>query len=140
MNGLSIESLGGAHRVDSARQTFNFESSIITEFLESEQGSGGFRGEWKHDKSASSAYWDPRGRQIVSTSYDDTLRCMLRLLFFLLSAHRSPSLVWDIESPAFKTNDAFPNFKPFCRMKHNCQTVINGCIYILQWLIFFILG
>jgi len=60
--------------------------------------------------------------------------------FLLLSAHRSPSLVWDIESPAFKTNDAFPNLKPFCRIKHNCQTVRNEYIWLLKWLIFFILG
>jgi hypothetical protein len=33
------------------------------------------RAEWRHDKSVTSAYWDPRGRSIVSTSYDDTLRC-----------------------------------------------------------------
>jgi hypothetical protein len=35
------------------------------------------RGECKHGKSVTSAYWDPRGRSIVSTSYDDTLRSTL---------------------------------------------------------------
>ena len=30
--------------------------------------------EFEHNKSVSSAYWGPRGREIVSTSYDDTLR------------------------------------------------------------------
>ena len=32
------------------------------------------RAEWKHEKSVTAAYWDPRGRSIVSTSYDDVLR------------------------------------------------------------------
>lgn len=32
------------------------------------------RAAFKHDKSVTSAYWDPRGRSIVSTSYDDVLR------------------------------------------------------------------
>lgn len=60
---------------DAARHVLNFDSSIVQEYCASKAGKGAFRGEWKHDKSASSAYWDPRGRQIVSTSYDDTLRC-----------------------------------------------------------------
>jgi len=45
--------------------------------MESAKGKGTLRGEYEHEKSASSAFWDPRGRQIVSTSYDDTLRRML---------------------------------------------------------------
>ena len=62
---------------DAARHVLNFDSSIVQEYCASKAGKGTFRGEWKHDKSVSSAYWDPRGRQIVSTSYDDTLRCAL---------------------------------------------------------------
>ena len=34
------------------------------------------RADCKHDKAVTSASWDPRGRSIVSTCYDDALRCM----------------------------------------------------------------
>lgn len=37
-------------------------------------GTTTLRAECKHDKSVTAAYWDPRGRSIVSTSYDDILR------------------------------------------------------------------
>ena len=67
---------------DTARHVLNFDSSIVQEYCASKVGKGAFRGEWKHDKSASSAYWDPRGRQIVSTSYDDTLRCASIYFYF----------------------------------------------------------
>lgn len=46
----------------------------VNEFVESKKGHGCLRGEWRHDKSVSSAYWDPRGKSVVSTSYDDTIR------------------------------------------------------------------
>lgn len=52
----------------------SFGSDVINEFIATPKGKGCLRGEWRHDKSVSSAYWDPRGRGIVSTSYDDTLR------------------------------------------------------------------
>lgn len=32
------------------------------------------RAEWRHGQSASSAYWDPHGRRIVSTSYDNSIK------------------------------------------------------------------
>lgn len=60
---------------DSGHSPHEFDAAAISEFLESKQGKSCLRGEWRHDKSVSSAYWDPRGRAIVSTSYDDNLRC-----------------------------------------------------------------
>lgn len=51
-----------------------FDSTTVTDYLQTKQGKSCLRAEWRHDKSVSSAYWDPRGRGIVSTSYDDTLR------------------------------------------------------------------
>ena len=59
------------------RRTLDFDLDV-----ESAKDNGTLRGEYEHEKSASSAFWDPRGRQIVSTSYDDTLR---RTLVYLLS-------------------------------------------------------
>ena len=58
------------------RRTLDFDVDV-----ESAKGKGALRGEYEHGKSASSAFWDPRGRQIVSTSYDDTLRRTLVYLF-----------------------------------------------------------
>ena len=46
----------------------------VDKFRASKGGTATLRAEWKHDKSVTSAYWDPRGRSIVSTSYDDALR------------------------------------------------------------------
>lgn len=54
--------------------TLDFEVDIVNEYASGASGKGLLRSEFPHYKSVSSAYWDPRGRQIVSTSYDDTLR------------------------------------------------------------------
>lgn len=51
------------------------EDHDVDNFLDLDEGKSCLRGEWKHGKSVSSAFWDPRGRGIVSTSYDDKLRC-----------------------------------------------------------------
>lgn len=53
----------------------------LSKYLESKRGPGLLRAEHPHKLSVSSAFWDPSGRRIVSTSYDDTLRGM----FFCLS-------------------------------------------------------
>jgi WD40 repeat protein len=54
--------------------TLDFEVDVVNEYASGASGKGLFRAEYPHYKSVSSAHWDPRGRQIVSTSYDDTLR------------------------------------------------------------------
>ena len=56
-----------------------FDAEIVKSYVESPEGKGCLRGAWAHDKSVSSAYWDPHGRRIVSTSYDDSIRCELAL-------------------------------------------------------------
>ena len=58
--------------------TVEYDYDAVTSFLDSKSGKACLRGEWAHNKSVSSAYWDPRGRSIVSTSYDDTLRRKFR--------------------------------------------------------------
>lgn len=63
------------------RKVLDFDLDIVEKFIESAKGKGTLRGEYEHGKSVSSAFWDPRGRQIVSTSYDDTLRRMFVSLF-----------------------------------------------------------
>ena len=54
---------------------YEFGRDTVQDFVESKHGEGTVRGEFAHGKSVSSAFWDPRGRGIVSTSYDDTIRC-----------------------------------------------------------------
>ncbi|KAJ8584936.1 WD40 repeat-like protein [Rhizopogon salebrosus TDB-379] len=76
----------------------------VEDFVESKSGTGTVRAEFAHGKSVSSAYWDPRGRGIVSTSYDDTIR------------------LWELDAAKYSSSTAFPSFTPFCRIKHNCQT------------------
>ncbi|CDO72873.1 hypothetical protein BN946_scf185002.g58 [Trametes cinnabarina] len=47
----------------------------IEKLLATKKGQTTARASWAHNKSVTSAYWDPRGRSILSTSYDDNLRC-----------------------------------------------------------------
>ncbi|KAI9507377.1 WD40 repeat-like protein [Russula earlei] len=78
-------------------------------------GSATLRAEWKHDKSVTAAFWDPRGRSIVSTSYDDTLR------------------IWDLSPSHMAKHAPFPQFKPFNRIRHNCQTGKWVSLLKAQW-------
>ncbi|EPQ58018.1 WD40 repeat-like protein [Gloeophyllum trabeum ATCC 11539] len=87
----------------------------VEQFLKSKRGKGCLRAEWVHGKSVSSAYWDPRGRSIVSTSYDDTLR------------------LWDIRPAAFDKGTTLPSFRPFSQIRHNCQTGKWLTILKAQW-------
>ncbi|KAH9981161.1 WD40-repeat-containing domain protein [Lactifluus volemus] len=87
----------------------------VNKLSQSKDGPATLRGEWQHGKSVTSAYWDPRGRSIVSTSYDDALR------------------IWDVR-PSLMTKDApFPSLKPFCRLRHNCQTGKWLTLLKAQW-------
>lgn len=119
LNNISLSSLAPGNSMEdqdsNMRKTLDFDFDVVEKFVESAKGKGTFRGEYEHKKSASSAFWDPRGRQIVSTSYDDTLR------------------LWDLDSQVFKTQGTFPGLKPFCRIEHNCQTGKWLTILRAQW-------
>lgn len=121
-------------------RALDFDSDVIEGLLTSKAGKRTLRSNWPHGKSVSSAYWDPRGRTIVSTSYDDTLRrkspvpspsrASLRLADFDVFLFCFV-LVWDIK-PSMQAKDAgFPVVQPFSKIKHDCQTVhnrtISGC-------------
>ncbi|KAF9535303.1 WD40-repeat-containing domain protein [Crepidotus variabilis] len=97
------------------RSVLDFDSDVVNQYNETSKGKGTMRAEFQHGKSASSAYWDARGRQIVSTSYDDRIR------------------LWDISSPTFKIDGEFPNLKPFSQIRHNCQTGRWLTILRAQW-------
>lgn len=97
------------------------DRETIDKLLAAKKGQSTMRARWQHNKSVSSAYWDSRGRSIVSTSYDDTIRRK--------SSRRqraaSPYLftVWDIKSSWLDKEAPFPSSRPFSQIKHNCQTV-----------------
>lgn len=46
----------------------------VDKYQSSAKGKGLLRASYQHGKSCSSAYWDPWGRRILTTSYDDRLR------------------------------------------------------------------
>lgn len=53
---------------------------------------------------------------------------VVRQFISILLPKMTPSIVWDIRSPTFKTNDIFPSLRPFCHIRHNCQTVSNAFV------------
>lgn len=50
-------------------------NTIDTFLKDTKEGKLCLRGHWDHGKAINSAYWDARGRGIVSTCYDDKIRC-----------------------------------------------------------------
>lgn len=116
-----------AQTLDVATANANeFAKDVVDEFLSSPKGKGCLRAEWHHNKSVSSAYWDARGRSIVSTSYDDTLRRKSRRQpsYHLLSSYqRLFSAVWDIKGSLMQRDATFPSSRPIKQIRHNCQTV-----------------
>ena len=95
--------------------TIDFHTETVQEYLKTAKGKRGFRAEFPHGKSATAAYWDPRGRQILSTSYDDTLR------------------LWDLDQATLDSDDPFKKFQPFSKIKHSTQTVSRCTITILEY-------
>ncbi|KZT58936.1 WD40 repeat-like protein, partial [Calocera cornea HHB12733] len=78
-------------------------------------GYGLLKAQYQHGASASSAYWDPSGRKIVSTSYDDHVR------------------VWDLQGDSLAREAPFQVFKPRRQISHNCQTGRWLTILRAQW-------
>ncbi|KAG1782567.1 WD40-repeat-containing domain protein [Suillus placidus] len=91
-------------KLASATGTYQFSQYTVEDLVGSKKGKGTVRGIFQHGKSVSSAYWDPRGRSIVSTSYDDSIR------------------LWDLDVAKHNSSTTFPSFAPFGRIKHSCQT------------------
>ncbi|KAI0673056.1 WD40-repeat-containing domain protein [Trametes maxima] len=91
------------------------DSETIQKLLATKKGQSTTRAAWTHNKSVSSAYWDARGRSIVSTSYDDTIR------------------LWDVKPSWFEKDAVFPSSRPFSQIRHNCQTGKWLTILKAQW-------
>ncbi|KAJ2935376.1 hypothetical protein H1R20_g1717, partial [Candolleomyces eurysporus] len=100
---------------DSSATTIDFHAETLTEYMESEKGRGSMRAEYQHNKSATAAFWDPRGRQILSTSYDDRLR------------------LWNLDAASLESGTPFKSFQPFSQVKHNCQTGKWVTLLKAQW-------
>lgn len=104
-----------------------FDSEQVGKHLSSPAGKTTLRGEWSHGKSVSSAYWDPRGRSIVSTCYDDKLRCKFAILDYTIQVamliRLSSPPVWDFKPSIFDKDAKFPSTRPFAQLNHDCQTV-----------------
>src|SRR6266705_134962 len=56
------------------------ELQDVAQFDKPKGGRATLRADCKHDKAVTSASWDPRGRSVVSTCYDDALRCMFCMI------------------------------------------------------------
>ncbi|KZV86551.1 WD40 repeat-like protein [Exidia glandulosa HHB12029] len=76
----------------------------VETFIKSSDGKGTLKGEWQHGQSCSSAYWNPTGRFIVSTSYDDKLR------------------YWNVWPDKLRQNGVLASFRPSGHIDHDCQT------------------
>ncbi|BEI90683.1 uncharacterized protein CcaverHIS019_0307530 [Cutaneotrichosporon cavernicola] len=96
-------------RPDEALDTFPTSSipvERIENYMQGSKGKGLLRAAYQHGKSCSAAYWDPTGRRILTTSYDDKLR------------------IWTLNPQSFILDQPLPvtQFKPSKSIIHNCQT------------------
>ncbi|KIM87143.1 hypothetical protein PILCRDRAFT_815601 [Piloderma croceum F 1598] len=124
LQSIPVESLSTAFTKDTSTPV-EFDAETVNKFLDSKKGEGCLRGEWTHGKSVSSAYWDPRGKSIVSTCYDDTLRCAFCAMCILA--------LWDLDTAKFNSSPSAPLPKPFSQIRHNCQTGKWLTILRAQW-------
>ncbi|KAG9050812.1 hypothetical protein FS837_002368, partial [Tulasnella sp. UAMH 9824] len=88
----------------------------VEKYLGGKKGRGLLRGEHSSGAAVSAAYWDPSGRRIVSTCYDDHLR------------------VWDIAPSSLVLDTQLPKFAPTASIRHNCQTGRWLTILKAQWM------
>lgn len=102
--------------VDNTQPTLESDYHTVTSYLASPKGKHLMRAKWQHGKSCSSAYWDPWGRRILTTSYDDNLR-----IFTI-----DPASLVDLH-----LHDH--SFKPTRVVRHNCQTGRWLTILRAQW-------
>ncbi|KAJ9125529.1 hypothetical protein QFC22_000490 [Naganishia vaughanmartiniae] len=84
--------------------------------MKTKKHTGLLRGESAHEKSCSAAYWDPAGRRVLTTCYDDRIR------------------VYDAQPSLFKVDAPLEGaFNPQLKVKHNCQTGRYVTIFKAQW-------
>ncbi|KAF8522250.1 WD40 repeat-like protein [Hysterangium stoloniferum] len=115
LTGLPMVTLPTPPPSSPADEMVEIDSEAFNAFLDSKQGKGTLMADWTHQKSVSSAYWDPSGSRIVSTSYDDTIR------------------LWNVDWGKLTVDKKAKSFNPFSRLRHNCQTGKWLTILKSQW-------
>ncbi|KAL1412140.1 hypothetical protein Q8F55_003143 [Vanrija albida] len=96
--------------------TSSVEHERVQKYMQTPKGKGLQRAAYQHGKSCSAAYWDPWGRRIVTTSYDDKLR------------------VWELNPQSFVIDQPLAGaFNPSTVIKHDCQTGRWLTILRAQW-------
>ena len=113
-------------RGDSPEASGETDHDTIQSFLETKKGKGLLRGQYPHDKSVSAAYWDPAGRRVLSTSYDDHLRSKFCCRYGRCDGRFDSVralLVWDIHPSRLGGDSPLKAFEPAHRLNHDCQTV-----------------
>lgn len=112
-------------------------SEKVNNYLSSTKGKGLHRASYQHGKSCSAAYWDPWGRRILTTSYDDKLRSRSTL-----QSHEAHPIqctdirsVWSLNPDQFAQDAPLSptDFKPSKQIPHNCQTGRWLTILRAQW-------
>lgn len=112
--------------------TFSIPNDRIVSHMESNKGKGLLRASWQHGKSCSAAYWDPWGRRVLTTSYDDKLRGRSP---HLRSQDPTDSVVWNLDPASLQPDQPLDpkTFKPARSIPHNCQTGRWLTILRAQW-------
>ncbi len=108
----------------------------VGQHLNSAKGKGLLRASFQHGKSCSAAYWDPWGRRVLSTSYDDRLRGELPLRPDQIDPSLTMSIaVWTLnpQSMLLDAPLAPSHFQPSRTYPHNCQTGRWLTILRAQW-------
>lgn len=92
----------------------------VDKYQSSAKGKGLLRASYQHRKSCSAAYWDPWGRRILTTSYDDNLRSERSPIFHLLPL----TAVWTLNPQSLMLDSPLSptHFQPSKNYPHNCQT------------------
>ncbi|KZS99216.1 WD40 repeat-like protein [Sistotremastrum niveocremeum HHB9708] len=113
--GKPKSSRGSPSKVGSALNPAIVTWDALTKSNTSKGSNGPFVAEFLHKKSVSSAYWNPHGNHILSTSYDDLLR------------------VWNVDTEVLTSQESMKSFKPTLFLNHNCQTGRWLSIFKAQW-------
>ena len=71
-NSANDESATASHTDTNPTSTVGYDK--VSHHMTSAKGKGLLRASLQHGKSCSAAYWDPWGRRVLTTSYDDKLR------------------------------------------------------------------
>ncbi|KAJ9095093.1 hypothetical protein QFC20_006743 [Naganishia adeliensis] len=84
--------------------------------MQKKKHAGLLRTESPHDKSCSAAFWDPSGRRVLTTCYDDRIR------------------VFNATPGQFKVDAPLEQpWVPQLKIRHNCQTGRYVTIFKAQW-------